>query len=157
MGCADGGKALRKIESMIANVPRKVSHWGDVPCIDWDGQLSPRGYGVVTVRPKTYRVHRLAFKSFHGRFPQNFACHYCDNPKCLNPHHLFDGTPRQNLMDAISKGRFPPTRAKAAKRGRIDSGRICDLRAAGYSFQRIADWLGISRPAAGIAWKRANA
>lgn len=35
------------------------------------------------------------------------TCHSCDNPPCVNPHHLRFGTRVDNVGDAVSRGRNP--------------------------------------------------
>jgi hypothetical protein len=37
----------------------------------------------------------------------HYACHRCDNPPCVNPDHLFVGTPRDNVQDMYAKRRVP--------------------------------------------------
>jgi hypothetical protein len=32
------------------------------------------------------------------------ACHTCDNGRCINPEHIYEGTRSQNLRDAHRRG-----------------------------------------------------
>lgn len=52
-------------------------------------------------------VHRLAWEAFNAEpIPDGLlVLHKCDNPKCFNPHHLFLGTHKDNLIDSINKNR----------------------------------------------------
>lgn len=73
----------------------------------WTGSKTKDGYGVIQIgRNKQYRVHRIAYENAFGKFPARFlVCHTCDKPLCVNPKHLFLGTPRDNTKDMIHKGR----------------------------------------------------
>lgn len=82
-------------------------------CWEWQGAKSC-GYGVVYFQKRNAFTHRLAWNITHGAIPDGmFVCHKCDNPPCVNPDHLFLGTPTDNVHDMRDKGRLvPPTGMK---------------------------------------------
>lgn len=42
----------------------------------------------------------------YGEIPGGmYVCHKCDNPRCINPEHLFIGTRKDNIADREAKGR----------------------------------------------------
>ena len=75
-------------------------------CWNWQGAETPTGYGKMWVNGKLQYVHRFSFELFKFKIPGKlFVLHRCDNTSCVNPGHLFLGTPKVNLMDCSLKGR----------------------------------------------------
>lgn len=78
-------------------------------CWIWERAKTDLGYGIFCVGRKNYSAHRYSYELTNGPIPKGlFICHKCDNPSCINPDHLFAGTPLDNIRDAIAKGRLKP-------------------------------------------------
>jgi hypothetical protein len=75
-------------------------------CIEteWE-RRSKDGYG----RQGNRYAHRVALEEKLGRplRPGMKALYTCDNPPCVNPEHLYEGTHGQNMRDMIDRGRHP--------------------------------------------------
>ena len=91
----------------------------DDECWNWLGWIKhgkTGGYGLLRIyeppvsagKFKDHRANRLAWELHHGEAPPEelHVCHDCDNPRCVNPHHLFLGTAKDNQQDKMQKGRY---------------------------------------------------
>lgn len=107
------------------SVPLADRFWSKVEksdgCWRWTSTLQ-RGYGQIALcrqgakRQTRVWAHRVAWELTHGRpVPAGLViCHRCDNPRCVNPDHLFLGTQQDNVRDAIQKGRLTGRPRKVA-------------------------------------------
>ena len=76
-------------------------------CMLWTGLTDRGGYGKIGFNYKSWRAHRLSFHLFKQNIKNGqFICHKCDTPACINPDHLFIGTPLINMQDKVRKGRL---------------------------------------------------
>src|SRR5690348_15050361 len=99
------GRPRRQLDPYL-RMMRKTERRGE--CLVYLGTKSA-GYGKVGVQDAPggkVGAHRIAWEHHNGPIPDGmYVLHRCDNPPCVEITHLFLGDQRDNMEDAIAKGR----------------------------------------------------
>jgi hypothetical protein len=110
--------------------PEHVPELG--PCWIWTRGRKKFGYGTVIFNKRNLVAHRVSWFLRHGRWPEPCALHKCDNPSCVNPDHLFEGTKGDNNLDRDRKGRTVRVRCLGEAHGQavLTEAAVREIRAA---------------------------
>lgn len=142
-----GSGKVSRLELAVQRVYNKPNEfWTKVEqpapdeCWEWIGERRHNGYGQFWAA----NAHRVSWWVTNGPIPAGmYVCHRCDNRLCVNPRHLFLGTPKDNSLDAKAKGRTnggkPQGLSHAGKHERVLA-----MLDAGKTRQQVADALGMT-------------
>jgi hypothetical protein len=100
----------RTVEERVNMFWDKVDIKGPNDCWNWKASTDKDGYGQYWIGNTFVRAHRFAFMFNHSCIKEgNLVLHNCDNSRCCNPDHLFEGTVQDNVKDKMTKGRHSYT------------------------------------------------
>ena len=121
-------------------------------CIKTTCALNAAGYGVSYYAPlrKTMLHHRLAYMTANGlsyeAMKGKIIRHKCDNPACVNPSHLVEGTQADNVADMWERNRANPGKATGSLAGqaKLTAEKVLAIRASNKTQPELASEYGVS-------------
>lgn len=123
---------------MLDKLLNRTEKQGD--CLVWQGAVSSDGYPRIGVKNGNGKVHRIVYDLANDQMIDiegRVIRHKCDNPLCINPEHLEVETVMDNVQDRNTRDRT------ASHLTEEESTQIHSLRQDGFTYQQIADQLGI--------------
>lgn len=108
---------------------KKIQINPDTGCWEFVQNITSGGY--VNFRPGDGTVraaHRWMYEYVHNvkLSREQFICHTCDVPHCVNPAHLELGDHKSNMRDRDNKGRNPGN--PYGRKGKLTASAIKDIR-----------------------------
>ena len=142
-------KALQRILNLTKEDPK-------TGCLMWQGGIGggrskKDGYPSMHYKGGTARATRVMYQLTYGAIPDGlYVCHKCDTPLCVNPDHLFLGTQKHNMQDALRKGRIvvPELKGEDHAHALFSNEQVVKLRKEfqkGRKIQSIIDETGASK------------
>jgi hypothetical protein len=149
---------LRCLPKGLTPLARFELSWIPEPnsgCWLWLGRpRGSNGYGGFMMNERVYVAHRASWLLLRGEIPDGkLVLHHCDNPSCVNPHHLFLGTHQDNEDDKVRKGRqargdklaHPRAAGEANGNSKLTIQAVREIRAATVPQRSVAKAYGVTQ------------
>jgi hypothetical protein len=128
-------------------------------CWLWTGVSDKDGYGRIYYKGRLRRATRISLMLAGISVPEGmWILHKCDIPSCVNPNHLFPGTPKMNTADMLKKNRRLSPRGEQHWAARLSEDDVRVIRSSSDSQNALAEKYGVSQTAIGhikrrISWR----
>lgn len=162
------GQPRRFLHGHRESIPLAVRFWRHVvpgpidECWLWTAAVHKTGYGVIGKNgSRGYELaHRVSWELHFGPIPDGLqVLHKCDvnyppgditNRRCVNPHHLWLGTNRENNADMMAKGRHnhPVLFGELSGTAKLTASQVIEIRALavqGMTQAEIGQRFGITK------------
>lgn len=101
-------------------------------CWNWIAGGNKKWYGAISVLFSdgvyhSMSSHVVAFAINNGSFSKLCILHKCDNPKCVNPAHLYEGTKKKNAEDRENRNPFNRSREKNG-RAKLNESQVSQIK-----------------------------
>lgn len=141
--------AVANTEPLTVRLLRYVKTSGESECWEWTGSKNEQGYGLIRWNRKSGYAHRMAYEAYNGPIKRGMVImHSCDNPSCVNPQHLSQGTATENMRDMVRKGRNKTKRGEDNANARLSNEQVIQIRellSQGKSLNETSILFGVSK------------
>lgn len=115
-------------------------------CWIWSSISQGHRYGVISIEKKRWRAHRASYLLHYGSFDENLhVLHKCDDPRCVNPEHLFLGSHQENMKDRNFKKRYACLVGEKNGQAKLTAADVIYIRSKpGIPIKKLAQTLNVS-------------
>lgn len=97
-------------------------------CQEWIAALNSDGYGKFGIDGSWVLAHRFSWTLVYGSIPCGMLIlHKCNNPKCVNPSHLYVGTDADNARDMLEADPYCRS-GEANNRAKLSNSNVIEIR-----------------------------
>lgn len=111
------------------------------------GRISRTGKSRPT-KGRDISSHVAAWILIKGPVPKGMCVlHHCDNPRCVNPDHLWIGTQLENMRDMVKKRRARGCRGESHANHKLTSSDVASIRSlklSGHTGVELAKRFGVT-------------